>query len=395
MKIIILLSLLASSYAHTISSSPLEEHWHVHTASLPSPVSDHSATLNPDTGKVYLVGGCNNTDGNVRVPPDDFFICPDVTSYANVFDATTGSIEAMPEAPRKRYRHAAVYHDGLVWLLGGRDDTVDPTSFLDNVVADVDVFDVATNKWRTDLSFKLPDDLVKSDHAAFVIGDTIYMVGGFEFGYNATATTIAIDIPKSLTSKTELKITTKKDMNVARGDCFATVADGVAFVVGGFTHLDEWSNALATVESYDPFNDLWTVENDLVQGRGDKAVVTVGSKIYVVGGESKTDGQQDPGQRTNPTAEVEVLDTSDPNAFWTEEIADIPADHFRFPAVSYDGVIYTFGGQGYYDASCFCFATKSNILTFDTKTDYKQPESGSTKAKVIGVVAAVATLLML
>jgi hypothetical protein len=361
-----------------LDESKIEEHWHYHTAVLPKPISDHSATLVPDTGRIYIMGGCNSTNGNTRAVPNDTtadFFCPEVSDHTYIFDTNTGGgIITLPPAPHPRYRHGAVYHNGLLWFLGGRDASYNESAGVDSLVYEVDVLDTTTNRWRTDLTFALdPTIMARSDHAAFVIDDTIYLAGGYLLGYNATATTIAIDIPLSLKSGKILSWNQRADMNQERGDCHAAVVNGVAYVIGGFTHTDNWCAARNDVETYRPNDDAWSrlsAAQSLTYGRGDKAVVTVGTRLYVIGGESKTDCEGDPGQRTSPTTEVEVFETADGDAAsWTEEIADIPNDHFRFPAVSYNGVIYAFGGQNYYNADCDCFPTSNVILTFDTTAE--------------------------
>jgi Kelch motif/Galactose oxidase, central domain len=385
-------------------TKPTEE-WQYHPTKLIKPISDQSATIDPNTGRVYLVGGCNNTDGNIRLAPGNGsdFTCPDVTDRSYVFDITTGKIESLPSAPHKRYRHAAIFHNGLVWLFGGRDAGFNETAEVDNLVYNVDVFDTTTNSWRTDLTFRLDDSIARSDGSAFVIKDTIYLVGGYELGYNATKTTIAIDIAKSISSKKTLSWSPRADLIQARGDCYAEVVNGVAYIVGGFTHLDFWCEALDDVERYRPADDKWerlSESQSLVYERADKAVVTVGTRLYVIGGEYKTDCSAEPSQRTGPTTEVEVFDTADGDAAtWKEEIADIPADHFRFPAVSYKGVIYTFGGQNYYNTECDCFPASNVILTFNTTNTVAKPSvdagsggGGAAVSASMTVIPAVTTM---
>lgn len=404
LSLLVLFFFSKSCHGHAIATdaqldkSMIKEHWHYHTTVLPKPISDHSATLVPDNpGRIYIMGGCNHTNGNTRAVPNDTtadFFCPEVSDHTYVFDATTGGIITLPPAPHPRYRHGAVYHNGLIWFLGGRDASFNETAGVDSLVYQVDVLDTTTNRWRNDLTFALdPEMMARSDHAAFVIDDTIYLAGGYLLGYNATATTVAIDIPLSLASGKTLSWSKRANMNQERGDCHAAVVNGVAYIVGGFTHADNWCEALNDVERYRPNDDAWarlSEAQSLTYGRGDKAVVTVGTRLYVIGGESKTDCEGDPGQRTSPTTEVEVFDTADGDAAsWTEEISDIPNDHFRFPAVSYNGVIYAFGGQNYYNGECDCFPTSNAILTFDTTAEPAETTSGGGNAPAMTMVAVV------
>lgn len=180
-----------SSYEHIL--------WDVHPEPMPFAVSDLSATYVKATNLIYLMGGCDNADGNIRAPWDEFlFFCPSVTDRVTIFDVNTGTFEAGPPAPSPRYRHAAV-HDGFgrIWLIGGRDAD-------DNLVTDIDIFDTSLGEWLDTSNLQIPTVYETSDNAAFADVDTgmLYVAGGYDANYTAVTNVFAIDAKASLASGT-------------------------------------------------------------------------------------------------------------------------------------------------------------------------------------------------
>lgn len=206
--------------------------------------------------------------------------------------------------------------------------------------------------------------------------------------YSAVTTTWALDTTNTAAGVWE----PRASLLEARGDAHAVAVGGqeAAYIIGGFTHLDGWCNALASVERYDFNTDTWTRADSLVYERGDKAVAVIRERyVLAMGGEANTDCDLDPSQRTAPTTEVEVLDTKQgEDAEWVEEIADIPDDHFRFPAVAIGDTIYTFGGQAYYQADCECFPTRDTIFTYTVV----EPRSLGTAA-IAGIAGGAVVVL--
>lgn len=85
---------------------------------LPTSTSDHTATL--VGSKVYIAGGCDALDGNKWFAPDEAFYCGSVTDAFYSFDIETEAIEVLESLPMPRYRHAAAYAGGKIWIHGGR-----------------------------------------------------------------------------------------------------------------------------------------------------------------------------------------------------------------------------------------------------------------------------------
>jgi len=372
----------AACLAHSDYADTLEhEHWEVHESKLPFAVSDMSATL--VDGKIYLMGGC--VSGNQRV--ENEFYCFEVTAALSSFDPNTGAVETLPPAPRKRYRHTAAAYKNLIFFIGGRDDNED------SLVAAIDIFDTEAGAWA-DTGLTLPEEKQRSDLTSFVIDDIIYVVAGYNPDYTVTTETYSIDPAASL--EEEMLVTaTQGSINVGRGDTQAAIVGDKAYLVGGFTHEDQWCNALDTVEAFDVSKDAWTEVSGMQYARGDKAVVSVGDRLVVIGGEANTDCTLGAAQRTTPTTEVEVFQ----NGAWSEEIVDIPSDHFRFTAVSVGNTIYTFGGQGYYDATgCDCFPVRDTIMEFTVTesvvVEDDDDDSGLSTGAIAGIAVAGAVVFI-
>ncbi|MFC1765655.1 kelch repeat-containing protein [Planctomycetota bacterium] len=174
----------------------------------------------------------------------------------------------------------------------------------------------------------------------------------------------------------------KTDMPTARGFVSGCVADGQAYVVGGFpTHF----SVTSVLERYAPVADAWTQLTPMPSARCGHATCAVDGKIYVFGGVSPDpyaaaqknvfvyDIQTDTWTRkadmpyANAFGGIGVVDgliyliggslseSSPPHArvmtydplveSWTQK-ADMPTARFWLSASAVDGKIYAIGGAG-------------------------------------------------
>mmetsp|Transcript_7643 Transcript_7643/g.15725 ORF Transcript_7643/g.15725 Transcript_7643/m.15725 type:complete len:472 (-) Transcript_7643:151-1566(-) len=367
----------------------------VANAKLPTPTSDHSSTFVPASegteAGIYIAGGCDSPKGNTFVDADglelDFFICETISDKLHVFDADTMTFTTSSALlPRARYRHAAVEAGGKLWLVGGR------TVPEDNVIAEVDVYDPATDSWST--VGKIPHEFLTSDNGAFASpdGSTIYVVGGYNPSYfapDALATTFSFDTLDALQNLSsnlalgntdpaeDLVVTKRADMITGRGDIHAvSSSDGsLAYVAGGYAGM---CKPLTSTEVYDIATDTWSSAGDLLKARGDGAMVEAGGTIFAIGGEVNHPDQCAAPELIPPLShqslaveDVEALEYSagTDSSTWID-VADIPEFRFRFSAASWPstGVAYAFGGQTSFDEDCKCFPTTSEITAIDPGT---------------------------
>lgn len=324
-------------------------------AKLPMPMSDMSATYDESTDRIYLVGGCDDPQGNSQLQPD-LFVCFSITDKAFSFDPATATFEELPAAPRARYRHTASNVDGKIWLVGGR-------TIEDFVIPEVDVYDPVEKSWTTIGS--LPAELQFSDLASFYHEGFMYALGGYEQNY------AAIDTLFRMSSDVEDGLTTEvmAPLAHARGDVHAVGIDDYGYITGGYTHEDGAGGYCvphSSTERYDIKGNKWETIDDLDTGRADKALVTLNGNILAFGGETK-DKSLCGGTTAEYTValnDVEVLEDPHMDTSSWSTIAETPARTFRFSGASHppSNAVYTFGGQTFYSPDCECFAT-SDVVT--------------------------------
>ena len=111
---------------------------------MPFKVSDIMANYVPgengdEDGYILITGGCNSVKGNERITVEgeegeevDLFACFSTSNRTLKFDPFTETFEELAQAPHERQRHAAVFSNGELYLIGGRDSD-------DALVASIDV----------------------------------------------------------------------------------------------------------------------------------------------------------------------------------------------------------------------------------------------------------------
>lgn len=345
-------------------------------AILPMPMSDMSSTYDEGTDRIYIVGGCDDPQGNSQIAPD-FFICASITDKAFAFDPLEGTFEELAAAPRARYRHTAANIDGKIWLVGGR--TLD-----DFVIPEIDVFDPAEKSWTTLGS--LPQELQFSDQGSFHNEGLMYVLGGYEQNYTAMDTLFRIssDVDEGITTEV------MAPMANPRGDVHAVAIGDFGYITGGYTHEDGAGGYCvphSSTERYDVKADKWETIDDLETGRADKALVTLNGHILALGGETKDRSLcgGDTAEYTVALNDVEIMeDPHTDSASWSI-VAETPDRTFRFSGASHPPTnsIYTFGGQNFYSPACECFATS------DTVTKYVEIAETSMASRTSGTFALI------
>jgi hypothetical protein len=250
------------------------------------------------------------------------------------------------------------------------------------------VYDISTNTWSTVEG--LPEAYFTSDHTGFASENRYaYFLGGYDQNYTALDTVFSIDATSADPLST---LTARAPLNVERGDISSAIdpVDGTVLVAGGFTHANDFCEPHEHAELYNVAADTWTDVAPLQFGRADKALVHLegGSTFFALGGERQVTGfceletKPEPGERTIPIDQVERYDRSSDS--WAQ-VADLPANRFRFAAVSTGADIYTFGGQVGFADACDCFATSADIIV------YTEVSSAARVSVLLGVSMAVWT----
>lgn len=162
-------------------------------------------------GMIYLVCGIRRGHMGGYVP------------WLDRFDPATGKWEVLPDAPHARDHFQAVGLDGRVYAAAGRTTSKETNQVFELTVPEVDVYDVATNKW----------------------------------------TTLAEPIP------------------TPRAGNSAAAIDGLVVIAGGESKRPL---AHAEVEALDPRNGKWQSWPSLLQGRHGTGIAVVDGKLYISSG---------------------------------------------------------------------------------------------------------------
>jgi len=167
-------------------------------------------------------------------------------------------------------------HGGTIYRIGGMDPRNKPGEPAENFsVASAACYDPATKSW-TELP-PLPEP--RSSHDVAVVGDTLYVVGGWNMrghdGEEWCDTMLALDIAHPGDGWKTLP------QPFVRRALIAAVDDGKLFVIGGFTEHEEASRR---VDIFDPATGTWAQGPDLpgedLNGFA-PAACTVGGLVHV------------------------------------------------------------------------------------------------------------------
>lgn len=114
-------------------------------------------------GKIYIACGIKN--GHIG----------DHKTWMDKYDPATGEWEVLADAPRARDHFQAVLVDGKIVTPAGRNTGIIPDEAFGGTIAEVDVYDIASNTWET-----LPNDLPtkRAGNAAILYDGEVLVVGG-------------------------------------------------------------------------------------------------------------------------------------------------------------------------------------------------------------------------
>jgi N-acetylneuraminic acid mutarotase len=239
---------------------------------------------------------------------------------------------------------------GQIYVVGGA--TGGTVGTVTGIVADTQVFDPATNAWSTGVP--LPTPLCAG--AAAVVDGALYVIGGvLQDGTTYTNAVWAFNPRKKAWSA-------KSPLPTATVSMGVVVENGIIYVIGG---LDEYTDRLNTVESYDPATDSWTEEAPLLVGKSNSSVGLVGTTIVAA------DGFGQP--PSDDTGDNEGYDAS--TNTWTSLTAD-PTPRDGTCGGSIGGHMYVAGGYyGNDDGPDMNFNEAFNLSKNSWKTLAPMPQA--------------------
>lgn len=351
----------ALATSHTATDG-WESSWS-NAGTLLTPRSDMGVAVWPPAGsakgKAYVSGGCianqpcpqmyfDQAAGAMKANQSMQYVycsCPSVGANFEVYDPATQKSTSLPALPSgKRYRHATVAIAGRVYVYGGWRPAASAGGY-ESIATEVDVFDIATNKWLAN-NPGLAWSEATGDLGGFAIGNSIFAVGGYMVNYTAVSTLYALDLQASSPSWTLASAA----MPTARGDVCAAAAMGDAYVFGGWSFAP-CLHAVDVLESFDPRAKTWSKRPSAVVGTGDGACASVGSTVYLIGGErtNTPDGKPDCKAVSSPADAVNHVLAYSPDTKQYTSLTPLSFDRFRFAAAAVGpglGSLFVFGGQG-------------------------------------------------
>jgi N-acetylneuraminic acid mutarotase len=165
----------------------------------------------------------------------------------------------------------------------------------------------------------------RSEVAAAVVGDRIYVVGGL----TPSGLSDAVEEYDPTQDRSRLRRPLPRPLHHPA----AASAEGRLYVIGGYTAhplLGIW-NPVAAVYEYDPQTDRWRERSPMPTSRGALAAVSLDGRIYAVGGRA--------------VANTGALEVYDPRTDRWERLAPMPTPRDHIAAAVVNGRIYVFGGR--------------------------------------------------
>jgi len=213
---------------------------------VPVPITSFGAAMAGDW--LYVYSG--HTGRPHRYSKDDYDMA---FRRINLAKGAAGEWESLPFGP-PRQGLAFVEHNGMLVRIGGlvaHNAKGEPPKLISN--ADVERFDPKTKQWSTLTPMPEP----RSSHEAVVMGNHLYVVGGWHMTGDDEhwhRTALVADLTKQ-------PIKWKKiEQPFRRRAVAAAELDGKVLVIGGFTPASKVS---ARTNVYDPQTGKWTRHHDV------------------------------------------------------------------------------------------------------------------------------------
>jgi len=340
-------------------------------ADMPLAVSD--ATASVVNGAVYVIGGCDSAYGNTN--RNGTFECTDLAKHVLIYSPQNNTWRSGSDMPYERYRHAAVVVGEDIYVVGGRGRKEAITR---------GVFKYSTVQDRWDAVIEYPE--ATSDNAAFAHGSKVIDCGGYNIDYSKTS---ALCHVMDTAAATPTFTAWSTPLKAARGDFSIVTLGGVAYAVGGF---GESFAPLASIEKMDPaaasgYSTWISTSEAMIHGRADFAAAAVHGRVLVIGGENGTNSI-DAGASLR---HVEAFTPATGKWLNSSKLVAIPHATFRFCGAAVGEAVYIFGGQGAYDKTCDCYPTKKGVFVYNEKLTMQNTavDHAAPRGRVLPVLAAL------
>ena len=183
----------------------------------------------------------------------------------------------------------------------------------------------------------------------------------------------------------------KKPMPLLSHHVSFTEYNGKIYAFGGFRYPDSGPAAWVPIDNaweYDPAADAWKALAPMPTKRGSPVAVTVGNKMYVIGGATTPPGSNEPAVHPQrPHISVSTVEEYDPAANTWRARSPMPTPRNHATAGVVNGKVYVIGGRV---GAAFISAGSSNVDVveeYDPATD----SWGSARARMPSARSAMAS----
>jgi len=216
-----------------------------------------------------------------------------------------------------------------------------------------------------------PIPTIRAETSATELDDRIYVAGGMISDWVATNALEVYDTASDIWRQAA-------PMPLPIHHAGVAAANGRIYVTGGYDDMGkmvraEPDNSRAWV--YDPQTDTWSSIADLPAPRAGHAMVTVGDKLYLVGGTG------------SGAAEVWTYDPA--TDIWNTHSAPMSTLREHVPAIVVDGHIYVIGGRWNDVSTPAVEVYDPTSDTWERKADLPTPRSALSLALLDGRIHAV------
>lgn len=212
-----------------------------------TPRTNHTATRLPSGALLVVGGGLTNSIGG---PAGD-----EVLSSVELFDASTGTIEAAPLAAARSHHTATLLQDGRVLVVGGASDGHSQSASFGDELGSVEIYDPSADAWLAGPPLATPRFL----HTATLLADGRVLVAGGSNAAEAEIVSSEIFDPSSDSWSAGPALNEARVFHAA-----AALPDGGALVVGGKLANIKF---LASSERLSPASETFSASAALPESR--------------------------------------------------------------------------------------------------------------------------------
>ncbi|MEW9195969.1 Kelch repeat-containing protein [Bacillus velezensis] len=303
----VLVSYVPVQAEQTLSESKSDSKEWVPKANLPeSRTSAMTASVN---GKIYVFGGTHNGVS---------------TSTTYVYDPESNVWSNKNNMPIAVTSGSAVAVGEKIYIIGGTNAKSGNTKVV--YLKTVLVYNTQNDTWE-----KEPD--IPSERPSFTsvaaVGKHIYVMGG---AYENLSKIFCYDTESKIWSQ-------KRDLPVPIGGATAQTFNGKIYIIGGANSiLMPPKTTYDSIYEYDPETDIWLEKNKLLTGVQYTTSALLDGKIYILGGGSSS---------KEVTSKVQVYNPKDNSV---TELKGFTNKRMAASAASIGSKLYIIGGQSVYDS---------------------------------------------